>query len=140
VKYSYKGRYVEVVYEKEGSDLCVKVKSFGVPMPIKHGQEDLPFQLFWRGEDQLEYHNKKAIYHPGLGVGLWVSRQLAEASGGKVWLVPHAKTERTNQERKEEKVEADVDTCEGEQFDPNYSIFIVKFPLVAEFSLAIQGL
>jgi len=131
IKYSYKGRYIEVVYEREESDLCIKVKSYGPPIPIKPGEENLPFELFWRGEEQMGYDDRDAIYHPGLGVGLWVSRELVKASGGRLWLVPRVKKSARDEE--EEQVEEEL-------IDPHYSIFVVKFPLEKDWGTVIRGL
>ena len=114
IKYSYRARcigeerYVYVTYEREGNDLCIKIKSYGPVIPIKKGEEDTPFELFWRGEDQLDYAERDAIYRPGLGVGLWVSRELVNAAGGKIWLVPRTWN------------------------DPHLTIFAVKFPIAEE--------
>ena len=114
IKYSYRGRhigeerYVYVIYEREGNDLCIKIKSYGPVIPIKKGEEDKPFELFWRGEDQPDYAEWDAIYRPGLGVGLWVSRELVNAAGGKIWLVPRTWD------------------------NPHFTIFAVKFPIAGE--------
>jgi signal transduction histidine kinase len=108
IKYSYKKQFIDVSYEREGEDLCLKVKSYGAPIPIRAGQEYLPFELFWRGEEQPEYGDKGAIYHPGLGVGLWLSRQLARSAGGDIRLLP----------------------CDRQ--DSHVTVFSVTFPLVTD--------
>lgn len=84
IKYSDSNTTIRIEYGREisdkGAELCLKVKSTGVPIPINYGEENKPFKLFWRGTEG----------QPGLGVGLWASRFLLEKQGvgGKIWLLP----------------------------------------------------
>lgn len=94
IKYSKRNEVITIEYGTEfaedriGRQLCLKVKTFGERIPISLGQEDLPFEMFWRGQDQPIYEPLGRTYYPGLGVGLWASRLLLESQGGKIWLVP----------------------------------------------------
>jgi signal transduction histidine kinase/ligand-binding sensor protein len=106
IKYADPGTTVFVQFGLEGEDgsLCLKVKNYGKPIPIKKGEEDLPFQLFWRGQDQIKSSDMENYLYPGLGVGLWACRQLLSLQNSKIWLIPR-----------------DWD-------NPQFTIFAVQFP------------
>ena len=91
IKYSLRGGTIIVEYgiEHDINQLCLKVRSKGERVPIARGQEDLPFEMFWRGQDQPAYRSYGRTFYPGLGVGLWACRFLLNAQGGHIWLVPH---------------------------------------------------
>ena len=102
IKYSYPEKEIRIECSTENSKFCLKIKSYGDPIPIKYGEESFPFQLFWRGEEQHGY--KGESYHPGLGVGLWACQVLLRKQGGDIWLIPYTPNNR------------------------NQTIFSVKFP------------
>jgi signal transduction histidine kinase len=82
---------IEYGYEHRDGRVCLKVKSIGEPIPIKLGEEDLPFKMFWRGQEHAQGRTAAHKCYPGLGVGLWACRFLLEAQGGRIWLVPKDK-------------------------------------------------
>jgi K+-sensing histidine kinase KdpD len=102
IKYSYPDKEIRIECSSENSKFCLKIKSFGDPIPIRQGEESLPFQLFWRGEEQDSFKGKSC--HPGLGVGLWACRAILRKQGGDIWLIPYTPTNK------------------------NQTIFSVKFP------------
>jgi signal transduction histidine kinase len=76
VKYGPEGGAIHVSVRADG-DLamtCVRDEGQGLP----RGEEDAVFSPYY----QLQHGNQTA----GLGLGLYISRQIVEAHGGKIWL------------------------------------------------------
>ena len=75
VKFSGPGGEVGVSARIVGPDVRVEVTDRGKGIP----PNDLPhlFEPYWRGQDT-------ASKHPGLGLGLYISKALVEAHGGRI--------------------------------------------------------
>lgn len=74
IKYSPDGGEVTMALEDEGQELMVKVSDQGIGLPP--GQEERIFQPFGRAP------NAASANIPGMGLGLYISRQIAVAHGG----------------------------------------------------------
>lgn len=72
-----KSLLVEVALEMKGSDMILSVKDSGVGIP-KNMQSRL-FEKFYRAD------NVKKLDTEGTGLGLYISKMIIEASGGKIW-------------------------------------------------------
>lgn len=59
--------------------VTVSVRDYGVGIPRAH--QGKIFERFYRVQD---YHDKT---FPGLGMGLYISQQIVERHGGKLWVV-----------------------------------------------------
>jgi PAS domain S-box-containing protein len=80
VKYSYRGTVVEVVLESSEKEITVSVLDRGIGVPPEH-REKL-FERFYQVEE-AQYHST-----PGLGLGLFLARQIVEGHGGRIWFEP----------------------------------------------------
>jgi PAS domain S-box-containing protein len=76
VKYSPKGGAIMVGVEREGKSACVSVADQGIGIP----PTDMPklFQRFYRAS------NADAKHISGMGVGLYIVKEIVEQHGGKV--------------------------------------------------------
>ena len=76
INYTQNGGKVVITLKKEGKDLIFSVSDNGCGIP----QEDIPnmFQRFSQGTSK-----KRST---GTGLGLYLSRQIIESHGGKIWL------------------------------------------------------
>ena len=76
INYTQKGGKVDIILKSEGNDLIFSVKDNGSGIP----EADIPnmFQRFSQGTSK-----KRST---GTGLGLYLSRQIIEAHGGKIWL------------------------------------------------------
>ena len=66
---------IEILAQVQGMDLQISVKDTGVGMP--KGDVTKLFKRFSQGSSQ-----KRSA---GTGLGLYLSRQIVEAHGGKIW-------------------------------------------------------
>jgi PAS domain S-box-containing protein len=80
VKYSAEGTAVEVVLELSSEDVAVSVLDRGIGVPPEH--RDKLFNRFYQVEE-AQYHST-----PGLGLGLFLARQIVESHGGRLWHEP----------------------------------------------------
>ncbi|MEW6553939.1 MAG: PAS domain S-box protein [Actinomycetota bacterium] len=80
VKYSDQGTVVEVVIERYGEEVAVSVLDRGVGVPPQH--RDKVFNRFYQVEE-AQYHST-----PGLGLGLFLARQIVEVHGGRISCEP----------------------------------------------------
>lgn len=79
VKYSPRGGMIEISVVNHGSDeILLSVKDNGIGIP--ENQLERLFQKFSR-VDSAEVSNIK-----GSGLGLWISREIIKAHGGKIWV------------------------------------------------------
>ena len=76
INYTQEGGKVTITLKTEGNDLIFSVSDNGSGIP----QEDIPnmFQRFSQGTSK-----KRST---GTGLGLYLSRQIIESHGGKIWL------------------------------------------------------
>ena len=76
INYTQEGGKVTITLKVEGNDLIFSVSDNGSGIP----QEDIPnmFQRFSQGTSK-----KRST---GTGLGLYLSRQIIESHGGKIWL------------------------------------------------------
>lgn len=74
-----KGKPIQVSLSMEGEDVVIRVADQGVGIPA-HEQKKI-FEAFERGSE----NGVKA----GLGLGLYISRKLAEAHGGEMAVISH---------------------------------------------------
>lgn len=78
VKYSPQGGEIQVTCSCVDSSAVVRVRDQGIGIdPAGHG---LLFERFYRA------HNASVNNFAGLGVGLWISRQIVERHAGQLWL------------------------------------------------------
>ena len=83
VKYSPRGGMIEISVDNHGTDeILLSVKDNGIGIP--ENQLERLFQKFSR-VDSAEVSNIK-----GSGLGLWISREIIRAHGGKIWVESEA--------------------------------------------------
>ncbi|MGQ9757989.1 MAG: ATP-binding protein [Actinomycetota bacterium] len=77
VLYSPPGSEVEVELREDNGFLCVSVLDRGVGIPEE--QRERVFERFYQVEE--------AIHHsvPGMGMGLYIAREIVEGHGGRIW-------------------------------------------------------
>jgi signal transduction histidine kinase len=78
-KYSQPGTAIEIVVERSGDEVEVRVLDEGVG--IQPGDRDKLFQMFYRSPATAQQVT-------GAGIGLYVCRKIVEAMGGRVWARP----------------------------------------------------
>jgi signal transduction histidine kinase len=76
-KYGDKEKEILVRLERHESDIEISVTNYGVGVP----QDDMP-RLFDRFYRSKSYRGSDV---PGLGLGLYISKGLVEAHGGRIW-------------------------------------------------------
>lgn len=81
VKYSPDGGPIEVRVESRGPEVQVSVADAGVGIPPE--QLDLVFERFYQANGQ------SGRRFGGLGLGLYISRAIVEAHGGRIWAEPN---------------------------------------------------
>ena len=77
IKYSAKGRLIEVHCEKKEKSVVVSVRDEGMGIP----SEDLPhiFDRYFRSESQQTRHIS------GFGIGLYLSAEIIRRHNGEIW-------------------------------------------------------
>jgi signal transduction histidine kinase len=81
IKYSPHGGAVEVAIRRADGGLvrvCVRDEGLGVPA----AEHDRVFEKFYRLDPQL------TLGVGGTGLGLYISRELVERMGGRIWIEP----------------------------------------------------
>jgi PAS domain S-box-containing protein len=79
-KYSPSGTPLEVAAEVRGEEVVVSVMDRGIG--IAEEDREAIFERFYQVGDVLHHGG------PGLGLGLYIGRSIAEAHGGKLWYEP----------------------------------------------------
>jgi signal transduction histidine kinase len=77
VKYISKKGFVEIKVEADNKNINVYVKDNGLGIP--DDQQDKVFQKFFRSNNAARYQTE------GTGLGLYISKNIVEQSGGKIW-------------------------------------------------------
>jgi signal transduction histidine kinase len=77
VKYSPQGGTVEVTIHAESSGVLLSVSDHGIGLPA--GAAESIFEPFGRAS------NAQRRQLPGMGLGLYISRQIVEQHGGQIW-------------------------------------------------------
>ena len=83
VKYSPDGGPVRVVAERRGGEVEVRVSDVGVGIPPEH--RDHVFERFYQADGDAGRRR-----FGGLGLGLYISRAIIDAHGGRIWAAPNA--------------------------------------------------
>jgi signal transduction histidine kinase len=78
-KYSQPGTTIELVLEPGETEVRLRVLDRGIGVDAETAQH--AFELFFRTPDASRVAS-------GAGIGLFVSRQLVDAMGGRIWIVP----------------------------------------------------
>jgi signal transduction histidine kinase len=77
VKYSPAGGTVRVTVQNQAGGCLLEIGDRGIGLPL--GASELIFEPFGRAR------NSTARHMPGLGLGLYICRQIAEAHAGRIW-------------------------------------------------------
>jgi signal transduction histidine kinase len=82
VKYSPDGGPIHVVAERRGAEVEVRVSDTGVGIPPEH--RDHVFERFYQADGDAGRRR-----FGGLGLGLYISRAIVDAHGGRMWAAPN---------------------------------------------------
>ena len=82
VKYSPEGGPVRVMAERRGGEVEVRVADVGVGIPPQH--RDHVFERFYQADGDTGRRR-----FGGLGLGLYISRAIIDAHGGRIWAAPN---------------------------------------------------
>ena len=80
IHHSSDHRPVEVVGDLEGRDARISVLDRGIGVP-ETDREQI-FERFYQVEDAIHHQS------PGIGLGLFIARQIVQAHGGRIWYEP----------------------------------------------------
>lgn len=78
IKYSPSGKKIIIALEKKNSEVVVQVQDSGIG--ITQSQQKKIFDKMYQVEE------KKGKTYPGLGLGLYISKEIIELHGGKIWV------------------------------------------------------
>ena len=82
VKYSPEGGPIRVIAERRGGEVEVRVADVGVGIPPQH--RDHVFERFYQADGDIGRRR-----FGGLGLGLYISRAIIDAHGGRIWAAPN---------------------------------------------------
>jgi signal transduction histidine kinase len=82
VKYSPDGGPITVTAERRGGEVEVRVADAGVGIPAEHREN--VFERFYQADDEAGRRR-----FGGLGLGLYISRAIIDAHGGRIWSEPN---------------------------------------------------
>lgn len=77
-KYSPSNSEIIVKIKKEKDKVTVSIQDFGIGIPIEH--QDRIFERFY------QVSGEKSNTFPGLGMGLFISKNIVERHGGQLWV------------------------------------------------------
>lgn len=77
IKYSFENSKIEILLTNSENKILFKIKDFGIGIP--ENQQDKIFSKFFRGQNAIK------LREIGSGLGLFLSKNIIEAHGGKVW-------------------------------------------------------
>ena len=87
VKYSPDGGPIAVTLERRGGEVELRVADTGVGIPAEHREN--VFERFYQADDEAGRRR-----FGGLGLGLYISRAIIDAHGGRIWAAANAEAER----------------------------------------------
>jgi PAS domain S-box-containing protein len=79
IKYSPKGKKIEISLQKAPHDIVVSVRDYGIGIP--KSQHKKIFERLY----QINSPGEKT--YPGLGMGLYISKEIVKRHRGKIWVV-----------------------------------------------------
>jgi two-component system, OmpR family, phosphate regulon sensor histidine kinase PhoR len=82
VKYSPDGGPITVVAERRGGEVEVRVADTGLGIPAEHREN--VFERFYQADGEAGRRR-----FGGLGLGLYITRAIVDAHGGRIWVVPN---------------------------------------------------
>jgi signal transduction histidine kinase len=82
VKYSPDGGTIRVMADRRGGEVEVRVADEGVGIPAEH--RDHVFERFYQADGEAGRRR-----FGGLGLGLYISRAIIDAHGGRIWVAPN---------------------------------------------------
>jgi signal transduction histidine kinase len=83
VKYSPDGGPIAVTAERRGGEVEVRVADSGLGIPAEHREN--VFERFYQADGDAGRRR-----FGGLGLGLYISRAIIDAHGGRIWAAPNA--------------------------------------------------
>jgi signal transduction histidine kinase len=82
VKYSPEGGPIRLTLERRGGEVEVRVADHGIGIPSEH--LDHVFERFYQADGDVGRRR-----FGGLGLGLYISRAIVDAHGGRIWAAPN---------------------------------------------------
>ncbi len=82
VKYSPDGGRINISVEGRGAEVEIRVADTGVGIPDEHREN--VFERFYQADDDAGRRR-----FGGLGLGLYISRAIIDAHGGRIWVAPN---------------------------------------------------
>ncbi len=86
VKYSPDGGPIEVAAERRGGEIEVRVSDTGIGIPAEHREN--VFERFYQADGDTGRRR-----FGGLGLGLYISRAIIDAHGGRIWVAANREAE-----------------------------------------------
>jgi signal transduction histidine kinase len=78
IKYSPRGKEILITVKKNNGEVIVSVKDFGIG--IKKAQQKKIFEKLYQVTDPIEKT------YPGLGLGLYISKDIIDRHNGRIWV------------------------------------------------------